>query len=216
MYLVRDDNRTLYELGKARSGLHAPFEKLADRRTGTFVLSDPEILAEMLLDGILEHGCWAPGDYRPLAAQLAERTIRWSGGRAVRLDGEDGVDDLKYRPRDRYIVTDSRYSGEFAYYDVFQTLGRELQEQIDQHTRVQNPTNEFGRIRSFGVANYTRLGASEKCCRGFLMQMAALRPLQLAFCDCGCHDNPTVCTEFDFCCQEVNAPRAALTPKIVV
>jgi hypothetical protein len=132
MYLVRVDNRTLFELGRDRNGLHAPLQELQDQQTGTFVLGDEDVstLGEFLLDGILDDGQWKPGDYRNFAGQLAWRMNRFAGGEPVRVMTETGANPLLTRGEDPYVITDSRYAVEWLYYDTFMGIDRTVQEQI--------------------------------------------------------------------------------------
>ena len=191
MYIVRDDNRTLYELGKTRAGLHVPLQEFQDRRTGTFVLTDREVLMEFLLDGILEHGSWEqPFDYRPLARELAHRMIHWGGGQPVRVVGEDEVTQLHIRDEDRYLVTDSRYSSEFPYYNAFMALERVLQEQIDNTRSAPCDLPAVRHVRSYSISRFNRPPKilipteegfleqpKEVWQRKFLDEMKALKPL---------------------------------------
>jgi hypothetical protein len=158
MYVVRDDNRTLFELGKTRGGLHVPLEELADIRKKTFVLAkgDDDVLGEFLLDGILDHGYWEqPHDYRPYAFRLAKRLIQWADEQPVRVVSEH--DELTYRTKDPYITTDSRYEHEWPYYDVFQTLDRTLQEQIDTHMPPPSTLPAVLKVRKYQIHEFSRL-----------------------------------------------------------
>lgn len=192
MYLVRDDNRTLYALGKSKNGLHVPLQELQDLRTGTVVLSDADVLMEFLLDGILENGNWKqPFDYRPITKQLAERMIHWGGGNPVRVAGGHEVTQLEIRKEDRYIITDSRYYPEFIYYDVFMYLDRVLQGQISDPCGVAiRDLPAVHHVRSFGISRFNRppttLIATEEGFveqskdvweHKFLIDMQALKPL---------------------------------------
>lgn len=133
MYLVRDDNRTTFELGKVRAGLHVPLQELGHPRTQLFVVTeeDHEPLTEFLLDGILDHGYWEqPFDYRPMATNLAARIIAWGEGQPMGVRDEHVVTELAIREEDPYIQNDSRFVSEWPYWDVFKTLDRTLQEQL--------------------------------------------------------------------------------------
>lgn len=191
MYLVRDDNRTLYELGKTRAGLHVPLQEFQDRRTGTFVLTDREVLMEFLLDGILEHGNWEqPNDFRPFARELAHRMIHWGGGQPVRVAGEGEVTQLHVRKEDRFVITDSMYSSEWRYYNVYMTLERVLQEQIDNTLVSPCDLPEVRRVRSYGINRFNKAPKilvpteegfveqpKEVWQQKFLDEMKALKPL---------------------------------------
>jgi hypothetical protein len=133
MYLVRDDNRTLFELGKTRTGLHVPLQELQDQRSGTFVVGDEDIrtLGEFLIDGILDEGCWRPADPRSMAGQIAWRINRWGGGNPIRVAGEREVTDLTIAKENAYVTTDTYVEEEWLYWDVFRNLDRTLQEQIE-------------------------------------------------------------------------------------
>lgn len=157
MYLVRDDNRTLYQLGKCKNGLHVPIQELQGLRSGTVVLSDADTLMEFLLDGILENGNWKqPVDYRPIAQKLAERMIHWGGGKPIRVAGDTEVCKLQIRKKDRYIITDSRYYPEFLYYDVYMYLDRVLQDQIDNTLVAPCDLPAVRHVRSFSVSRFNR------------------------------------------------------------
>jgi hypothetical protein len=157
MYLVRDDNRTLFELGKTRTGLHVPLQELQDQRSGTFVVGDEDIstLGEFLLTGILDEGYWEPGDYRNFAGQLAWRINRWAGGQPIRVVSEH--DELTYRTKDSYVTTDSRYEHEWLYYDVFRNLDRTIQEQIDTHMPPPSTFPAVLNVRKYRVHEFDRL-----------------------------------------------------------
>jgi len=157
MYLVRDDNRTLFELGKTRNGLHVPLQELQDRRTGTFVLEEGDVraLGEFLLDGILDHGYWEPSDYREFAGQLAWRVNRWGGGQPIRVVSEH--DELTYRYEEPYVTTDSRYEHEWLYYDVFMNLDRTLQEQIGGPAPPPSTFLAVRKIRKYQIHEFSRL-----------------------------------------------------------
>ena len=190
VYLVRDDNRTLYELGKTRGGLHVPLEDLQDK-SGTVVLSDADVLMEFLLDGILEHGSWEqPFDYRPMATTLAERMCRWGGGKPVRVAYESDVGELEWRDEDRYVITDSRYESEFLYYDTYSTLDRNVQEQIDYNKGCPSDQPAMRHMLSYRVHRFTRPNSvfipteegfvqkpKEMIQQEFLDEMKALKPL---------------------------------------
>lgn len=157
MYVVRDDNRTLFELGKTRGGLHVPLQELQDSRTGTFEIGDADVsaLGEFLLDGILDHGYWEPGDYREFAGQLAWRINRWAGGQPIRVVSEH--DELTYRTEDPYVTTDSRYEHEWLYYDVFQKLDRKLQEQIATHLPPPSTFPAVLNVRKYQIHGFSKL-----------------------------------------------------------
>jgi hypothetical protein len=159
MYLVRDDNRTLFELGKTRAGLHVPLQELQDGRIGTFAIGDEDvsILGEFLLDGILDHGNWESGDYRDFAGQLAWRINRWGGGKPIRVAGEGGATDLTVRKENPYVTTDSIYKAEWLYYDVFRNLDRTLQEQIDTCLPPPSTFPAVLKIRKFRSGDFTSL-----------------------------------------------------------
>jgi len=159
MYLVRDDNQTLYELGKVKNGLHVPLQELQGRRSGSFVVGNGDVsaLGEFLLDGILDHGNWEPGDYREFAGQLAWRINRWGGGRAIRVASETRVTGLVTRDKYPHVTTDSRYEAEWLYYDVFRNLNRTLQEQIDSCLSPPSTYPAVLHVRKFKSGDFTAL-----------------------------------------------------------
>lgn len=191
MYLIRDDNRTAYQLGKTKNGLHVPLQSLESRRTGDLLLSDSDVLMEFLLDGILDNGNWKqPFNYRPFAQQLAERMIRWGGRKPVRVVGEAQATQLFVRREGHYIVTDSRYVKEAPYYDVFQTLDRAVQDQITNTSIAPCDLPAVRHVMSYSVSRFnrppTRYIPTEEGFVGeplevrqqeFLNEMKALEPL---------------------------------------
>jgi len=78
-YLAKDDTRELFELGKSRTGFSFPLRELENRKTKTFILSDPEILSELLLEGMQEYGSWDGDleDWKEVANKVAKRLVEW-------------------------------------------------------------------------------------------------------------------------------------------
>jgi len=210
MYLVRDDNLTLFELGKIQTGLHNVFDGLRDK-LNYFVLSDPEILAELLLDEMVDPDrvkFWPqPKDYVPVAHALAERMVKWGAGKPLACVGENCVfrrqvvypkpPERVERPRaaDHFVTTDSIHESEWPYYDVFQKLPPELWPQIYPRNFTPSTLAVVMYVRSFSLHCYKRLKTRDER-EQFLSEMAKLEPLTtnrdcgyLGCPKCGPHDH---------------------------
>ena len=234
-YLAREDNSTRFELGKLQYGLQDVFQDIADS-SRCMILTDPDVLAEFILDEILARpSFWrGPRDYIPFANALANRLVRWGDGRPVVVRGESEL----HGRWELTVVTDSYVKSEWPYYDVLQSLRPELWVQINSLSYSPSESAFVSHVRNFRLINYKRLGSNEER-EVFLSEMTKLQPLTtnrdcgflgcaimgphdhapidtpktLLFCGCDCHVNPVVFTGFHFCCHEVNAKRESQTPR---
>jgi len=107
-YLMREDNRTLFNLGKTHDGIYMAFPHAAVFRADRI-----ENLAGIMCEA------WNASDWpkapssddedRAWFKELATRVLVWAGSSMVACIGEDVADDLLEAG---YRVTGSRYSDE--------------------------------------------------------------------------------------------------------
>lgn len=230
-HLVRHDNQTLYELGKTRGGLHMVFLELRTLRTDELVLplgSEAE-LAGLLLEAILENHWEQPADYETFVRQLAPRIVRWGGEQPLKCLGESEREFTHACYRQRYTTTDSRYEGEWPYYDVFSTLDPQVRRLIE------HPPSWFnGAHRRYSIAGWTRAEDRAQFCA----EMRALPVVPVCdldvlgctlgsaphdhstsmptshYCSCECHAGaPVFCSCWTPCCHEPGTPKPRQTPR---
>jgi len=86
-YLLRPDNKTIFELGKDRTGF--PYVLKNWKKIPRTLLKNPRDLAEILLQGAEEWGSWEPDCLNvEFMQEIADAICLWTEGKSVVLVGE--------------------------------------------------------------------------------------------------------------------------------
>ena len=94
-YLVRGDNKTVFELGKSKGGLHYLFDDYTKEEPK--ILTHPKVLGEFIQAEIMSGG-WrpSPDHYKEYSEILAHRMIDWGDGKPLWCGGENEVLEMIY------------------------------------------------------------------------------------------------------------------------
>lgn len=105
-YLRRDDNRTLFELGKHVGDWG---EVLGEREPIVLTHEHEATLAAWLAHQMRSDGGWKLPDVDGYARHCAREIVRWADGQPFRFIGEDGYDDWDDGVSNPDFVTGTRF-----------------------------------------------------------------------------------------------------------
>lgn len=148
-YLVRHDNKTMFDIGRASGAGSLIVAFGGDEWLGNPVygikLPSAARLTKRLINAI-ERGGWemSENDTAGYARDLAARILRFADGQPIDWLSTYETCNLK----GRYTQTDTRYSDAWDYYDVFRLLPQKTRCAIQ---RGRGPLKRFDYVRMIGL-----------------------------------------------------------------